>query len=72
MTPRPLLHERNLDLQVDGWGSGKKTLRDVKAMHNRCILLDGAIAGLWDFDESDESEVVWLRSDGTAVGSVYF
>jgi len=62
VTPRPLLHERHLGLEVDGWGSGKKTLRDVKAMHNRCILLDGAIAGLWDFDES-AGEVIWATFD---------
>ena len=57
-SPLALIDEEHWDVRIESWGSTTKALRDVNSIHGRCILVDGAVAGLWDYDP-DAAVGIW-------------
>ncbi len=44
-------------MPIDSWGSTRKALREVNSIHGRSILVDGAVAGLWDYDPDSDAGI---------------
>lgn len=47
-----LLDPAHGDIQAESWGRGTKPLAEVKALHHRAVLIDGKLAGYWEYDEA--------------------
>ena len=57
-SPLPLIDEEHWGVRIESWGSTTNALREVNSIHGRCILVDGAVGGLWDYDP-DSDVGIW-------------
>ncbi len=53
----PLVAEEHRGLEVPGWGRGSTPLGEVKALHLRAVLVDGRVAGGWEWDDEEQHVV---------------
>ena len=49
-----LLDPKHYHLQGRGWGSGTKSLVEVRRLGLRTILIDGSVGGFWEYDEESQ------------------